>query len=105
MKKFLSIGLIIFAIFFPVSVTQAVTHSTQADFNSALSVSVTALNETAGYPESINSGNYKSAVDWKRKCSSQSKLLDFWSDNLEGKESLECIMLADIIIMEREKTH
>lgn len=87
MKKYLSI--ILFPVIYVIlgGAAQAVTHSTQAEFNSALTVGVSALNETVGYSTPINNGDYNGAVTYRDKCSGQSDLLNFWLDNLNGKEA------------------
>lgn len=103
MKKFLSI-VTIMLMCASGGVAQAVVHSTQAEFNSALTVSVSALNETAEYSNPINSGDYSGVVAYRDNCSNQSHILNCWLDNLNGKEAVECIMLADIVVMERAKT-
>lgn len=104
MKKFFMAVILFVMVISKVSIVQAVTNSSQAEFNSALSVSVTALNETAGYSNAINNGDYNSALFYRDKCSSQSEVLGFWENNLSGKEALECLLLTDIIVMARGQT-
>lgn len=75
--------------------------STQAEFNTALKVSVESLSGTARYAEPINAVDYRGAFKWRDKCYNQSKLIDFWQDNLTGQEAQECLMKASIIVTER----
>lgn len=104
MKKIFLVALFTAICFYNV-VTQAVTHSTQADFNAAWQASITAISETADYVNLINNVDYDVAIVRLQDCNRHQKILEFsWQEAYKGKEAVEVALLATIIMQERGAT-
>lgn len=88
-----------------VRVAQAVTHSTQENFNQVFQNCVSAINETSDYTDLINNANFDVVVIRKEDCARHQNILEFyWKEMSHGKEAGECALLATIIMQERGLT-
>lgn len=104
MKTFLSVALFALICLYG-SIVQAVTHSTQENFNHCFKMCISAINETADYIEVLKKGNDEVISMRQQDCSSLAESLGFLSNyTAEGAESKICILETRTILLARSLT-
>ena len=84
MRKYLLVALIML-ICVSGGVVQAVTHSTQENFNVCFKMCFSGINDTADYATLINNGNYDVVVIRQRDCDTIQNSLEFFGIMVEQK--------------------
>lgn len=104
MKKFLTIAVLVAAVFI-CGIARAEVHSTEDNFAVAMMAAMTAINATDDYFELMSNAPYDVVAQRRQDCERHLSVLKiFMDETAQGKESLNCTLLAMIIMQERGMT-
>lgn len=106
MKKIFMAVILFVVVVSKVSIAQAVTHSSQENFNYCFQMCISALNATEDYADLIVKGKYEIAIIRRQECDNLQKSLEFlWHNgSVRGAESLDLMLTSIIILQERYLT-